>query len=90
MIGGVCLGIATFFNIDVTLVRIVFALFALVTGGWGVLAYLGLMFILPRATSIAEAAAPAPAGAAPVALGRRVAMGEARMAVGQTGGHGIA
>ena len=63
MIGGVCLGIATFFNIDVTLVRIVFALFALVTGGWGVLAYLGLMFILPRATSIAEAAAPAPAGA---------------------------
>jgi len=63
MIGGVCLGIATFFNIDVTLVRIVFALFALVTGGWGILAYLGLMFILPRATSIAEAAAPAPAGA---------------------------
>ncbi len=62
MIGGVCLGIATFFNIDVTLVRVVFALFAFVTGGWGVLAYLGLMFILPRATSIAEAAAPAPAG----------------------------
>ncbi len=63
MIGGVCLGIATFFNIDVTLVRIVFALFALVTGGWGILAYLGLMFIVPRATTIAEAAAPAPAGA---------------------------
>ena len=48
-----CLGLATFFNIDVTLVRIVFALFAIVTGGWGILAYLGLMFILPRATSIA-------------------------------------
>jgi phage shock protein PspC (stress-responsive transcriptional regulator) len=63
MIGGVCLGLATFFNIDVTLVRIVFALFAIVTGGWGILAYLGLMFILPRATSVAEAAAPAPAGA---------------------------
>jgi len=46
MIGGVCLGIATFFNIDVTLVRIIFALFALVTGGWGILAYIGLMFIL--------------------------------------------
>lgn len=62
MIGGVCLGLATFFNIDVTLVRILFAVFALTTGGWGILAYLGLMFILPRATNIAEAAAPAPAG----------------------------
>jgi phage shock protein PspC (stress-responsive transcriptional regulator) len=59
MIGGVCLGIATFFNIDVTLVRILFAVFALSTGGWGILAYLGLMFILPRATNTAEAAAPA-------------------------------
>ena len=63
MIGGVCLGLATFFNIDVTLVRIIFALFAVVTGGWGILAYLGLMFILPRATTTTEAAAPAPAGA---------------------------
>ena len=61
MIGGVCLGLATFFNIDVTLVRIVFALFALVTGGWGILAYLGLMFILPRATNAAEAAIPSSA-----------------------------
>ena len=61
MIGGVCLGLATFFSIDVTLVRIVFALFALVTGGWGVLAYLGLMFILPRATNAAEAATPSSA-----------------------------
>jgi phage shock protein PspC (stress-responsive transcriptional regulator) len=59
MIGGVCLGLATFFNIDVTLVRILFAVFALATGGWGILAYLGLMFILPRATNTAEAAAPA-------------------------------
>jgi len=59
MIGGVCLGLATFFNIDVTLVRVLFAVFALSTGGWGILAYLGLMFILPRATNTAEAAAPA-------------------------------
>jgi phage shock protein PspC (stress-responsive transcriptional regulator) len=59
MIGGVCLGLATFFNIDVTLVRILFAVFAFATGGWGILAYLGLMFILPRATNTAEAAAPA-------------------------------
>lgn len=57
MIGGVCLGLATFFNIDVTLVRILFAVFGLATGGWGILAYLGLMFILPRATNVAEAAA---------------------------------
>lgn len=60
MVGGVCLGLATFFHIDVTLVRILFAVFVLATGGWGILAYLGLMFLLPRAASVAEAEAPGP------------------------------
>ena len=57
MIGGVCLGLATFLHVDVTLVRVMFSVFALATGGWGILVYLGLMFILPRATNIEEATA---------------------------------
>jgi len=55
IIGGVCLGLATFFNIDVTVVRIVFVLFAVATGGWGILAYAALMYILPRATTREQA-----------------------------------
>lgn len=58
MIAGVCLGLATFFRIDVTLVRVLFAIFALVTGGWGIVVYLVLMFLLPRAQNVAEAEAP--------------------------------
>ena len=56
-ISGVCLGLSAFFNIDVTLVRVVFVLFAIATGGWGILAYAALMFILPHATTIEQAAA---------------------------------
>ena len=82
MIGGVCLGLATFFNIDVTIVRILFVLFALATGGWGILAYLGLMFILPRATKPQK---PRRQPRAPriMAMGRWVAVGQAWLAVGQ-------
>jgi phage shock protein PspC (stress-responsive transcriptional regulator) len=56
MIGGVCLGLATFLNIDVTVIRILFVLFAVATGGWGFLMYGALMFILPRATTREQAA----------------------------------
>src|SRR5260221_8809093 len=55
MIGGVCLGLATFFSIDVTIIRILFALFAVATGGGGIVAYVALMFILPRATTREQA-----------------------------------
>jgi phage shock protein PspC (stress-responsive transcriptional regulator) len=55
IIGGVCLGLATFFNIDVTVIRIVFVLFAVATGGWGILAYAALMYMLPRATTREQA-----------------------------------
>ena len=56
-ISGVCMGLAAFLNIDVTLVRVVFVLFAIATGGWGILAYAALMFILPHATTHEQAAA---------------------------------
>ena len=56
MVGGVCNGIAAYLNVDVTLVRIVFALLMFAYGS-GVLVYLLLMFILPSATTPAEMAA---------------------------------
>jgi phage shock protein C len=47
IIGGVCGGIATYFDLDVSLIRIVWALVALL-GGTGVLAYLIAWLIIPK------------------------------------------
>jgi phage shock protein C len=46
-IAGVCAGLAEFFNIDPTLVRIFFALLA-VAGGPGVLLYIVLWVLVPE------------------------------------------
>ncbi|MBC2723041.1 PspC domain-containing protein [Desulfosporosinus sp.] len=46
MIGGVCGGLAEYFRVDVTLVRII-ALVALFAGGVGFLAYLAAWVIIP-------------------------------------------
>lgn len=56
MIGGVCNGLAAYFGIDVTLVRIAFVLLLLVYGT-GVLAYIVMMIIFPTAVTPAEKAA---------------------------------
>ena len=45
-IDGVCAGIAEFFNIDPTLIRLAWVLFSL-AGGSGVLAYIICMFVIP-------------------------------------------
>ena len=47
-IGGVCAGVAHYFDIDPTLVRALWILFTLL-GGSGVLAYVILYFLLPEA-----------------------------------------
>jgi phage shock protein PspC (stress-responsive transcriptional regulator) len=47
MLGGVCAGIASAYNLDVTLVRIGFVLIALVTSGLGVLFYLAAWLVIP-------------------------------------------
>ena len=47
MIDGVCGGIAEFFNIDPTLVRLAWILFCAM-GGSGILAYLVAAIIIPR------------------------------------------
>ena len=48
IIAGVCGGLAEYFQIDPTLVRVVFVLLAIVPHGFGVLLYIVLAFIIPR------------------------------------------
>jgi len=55
-IGGVCNGLAAYFNIDVTLVRIFFA-FLIFAWGSGLLLYILMMVILPSANTPADIAA---------------------------------
>ena len=57
MVAGVCAGLAEYFGTDVTLVRVIAAVIAVITGGAGVLAYLVAWAIIPEEgekTSIAE------------------------------------
>lgn len=57
-VGGVCNGLAAYFQVDVTIVRIIFVVFALATKGFGIMAYVIMMFIIPEAkTPEARAAA---------------------------------
>jgi len=57
MVAGICAGIAEYFGVDVTLIRVVVAVVAVITGGAGVLAYLVAWAIIPEEgekSSIAE------------------------------------
>jgi phage shock protein C len=57
MVAGICAGIAEYFGVDVTLVRVIVAVIAVITGGAGVLAYLAAWAIIPdegEKTSFAE------------------------------------
>ncbi len=53
VIGGVSQGIATYLDIDITVVRVLFVL-SIFLGGTGILAYLVLWIILPEAKSITD------------------------------------
>lgn len=57
MISGVCKGLSAYMHIDVTIVRIIFIVLTLATGGGFALVYLGLMFIIPPAHTSEEHAA---------------------------------
>jgi phage shock protein C len=48
MIGGVASGMAQYFNMDVNLMRILWALVGVFTFPVGVIAYFVLMFVLPE------------------------------------------
>ena len=47
MLAGVCAGVAGYFGLDVTLVRVIWAIVSVITGGAGVLAYLVAWVIIP-------------------------------------------
>ena len=47
MLAGVCAGVADYLGVDTTLVRVLWAVVSLVTGGAGVLAYLVAWIIIP-------------------------------------------
>ncbi len=52
MIGGVCSGIAEFFDIDPTLVRVAYAILSVFSAGFpGLLLYIILLIIMPNANS---------------------------------------
>lgn len=57
MIGGVCNGLAAYFNVDPTIVRLVFVLLLFLSGGLVAIAYLVLMFVVPTAKTAEERAA---------------------------------
>jgi phage shock protein C len=57
-IGGVCAGFARYFDVDVTLMRILWLAVAIVTGGLGVLIYIAAWILMPR-DELVRAAEPA-------------------------------
>ena len=48
MLAGVCAGVAGYLGFDVTVVRVIWAVVSVVTGGAGVLAYLVAWIIIPE------------------------------------------
>lgn len=51
---GVCAGIADYFNLDPTLVRIAFVVGVIASGGPFILAYLGLGWAMPKDTDVSQ------------------------------------
>lgn len=48
-IAGVCAGVADYFEMDVTLVRILFIILAVITGGGFIIAYILMAIVMPSA-----------------------------------------
>jgi phage shock protein PspC (stress-responsive transcriptional regulator) len=57
MLSGVCTGIAAYLDIDVTIVRILFVVLTVLTGGLWILVYLVMMLVIPFANTGEEHAA---------------------------------
>ena len=53
MLGGVCGGIAEYFELDPTIIRVLFVLFSVFAGG-GILAYIILWLIIPQEPETSE------------------------------------
>jgi phage shock protein PspC (stress-responsive transcriptional regulator) len=57
LISGVCNGLAAYFNIDVSIVRVLFVVLTLGTTGAWILVYIVMMFVIPYAETSEERAA---------------------------------
>jgi phage shock protein PspC (stress-responsive transcriptional regulator) len=57
MFRGVCTGLAAYFNIDVTLVRVIFVVLTILTHGAWIIIYLILMIVIPHASTSEQKAA---------------------------------
>jgi phage shock protein PspC (stress-responsive transcriptional regulator) len=57
MLGGVCNGLAAYFGLDVTLVRVLFVVFAVFTGGVGATVYFVMLIVVPVAVTAEQMAA---------------------------------
>jgi phage shock protein PspC (stress-responsive transcriptional regulator) len=57
MLGGVCNGLAAYFGVDVTLVRVLFVVFSVFTGGIGAAVYLVMLIVVPLAVTAEQMAA---------------------------------
>lgn len=57
VLSGVCKGLAVYLDVDVTLIRILFVIAAVLTGGLAALVYVVMMFIVPYANTPEELAA---------------------------------
>lgn len=58
-IAGVCAGLARYFEVDVTLVRLVVVAGTLCSGGLGLLAYIAAWIIMPRESQVPPYRSPA-------------------------------
>jgi phage shock protein C len=65
-IAGVCAGLARYFDVDVTLVRLAVAAGTIFSGGLGILAYIVAWIIMPRDNRVLPYHSPAGAPAQPV------------------------
>lgn len=52
MIGGVCAGIADYFDLDPTLVRVAYIFLSLITAFSGVIAYLIFWIVMPKQETV--------------------------------------
>jgi phage shock protein PspC (stress-responsive transcriptional regulator) len=86
-IGGVAAGLARYFNIDPTLVRVAFAV-TLVIGGVGVLAYLMLLALVPVEGDPDAPAPPVTGRRRKVAIGGTIAVGIVLVIASASGGSG--
>jgi phage shock protein PspC (stress-responsive transcriptional regulator) len=57
LLSGVCNGLAAYFGVDVTLVRVIFLVFTVITGGVGGVVYLVMMIVVPVAVTAEQMAA---------------------------------